>query len=280
MTAMSSMSAISIFTFRLRALPFAAVAAILVALSLPAPPAAAQATTSGSQLPQESTVKDPRSRAKIHTELGALYFQDGNLPVAMEELTIALYIDSTYAPAYSMRALVHHRLNEPQHAEDNFRDALRYAPDDPEIANNYGWFLCQVGKGKEAMPHFERALRNRLYQTPERAYLNAGQCAVSMGDLQRGEDYLQRAYRLTGGSPIAALRLADLYYRTNRLDEARKEVEDLIRKLEPNAEMLWLAIRVERKLGDRELEQRHATQLRRKFPGSKEYQELLKGNYE
>ena len=51
--------------------------------------------------------QDPRSRAKLHTELGTLYFQDGNVPVAMEELTIAIYIDPTYAPAYGMRALVH-----------------------------------------------------------------------------------------------------------------------------------------------------------------------------
>ena len=260
----------------------ARVLSLLVAV-LVAPPLLAQsATQTGPQPggPQDTTVKDPRSRAKIHTELGSLYFQDKNIPVAMEELTIAIYIDPTYAPAYSMRALVHHYLNEPQHAEDNFKEALRYAPEDPEIANNHGWFLCQIGKYKEGLPEFERALRNRLYQTPDRAYLNAGQCAVSMGDLKLGEEYLQKAYRMTGGSPITVFRMADLYFRTNRIDEARKELADLMRKIEPNAEVLWLAVRVERKIGDREVENRYTTQLRRKYPDSKEYQELLKGNYE
>lgn len=228
----------------------------------------------------EVSVKDARSRAKIHTELGALYFQDRNIPVAMEELTVAIYIDPTYAPAYSMRALVHHYLKEPQHAEDNFRDALRYAPDDPEIANNYGWFLCQIGKYKDGLPQFERALRNRLYQTPDRAYLNAGQCAMAMGDMKLAEDYLEKAHRFSNGSPVAALRRAELYYRTDRLDLARSELAELTRRIDPNAEMLWLAIRVERKLGDREAENRFATQLRRRFPTSTEYQELAKGNYE
>ena len=255
---------------------------LLVAVLVTPPLLAQSSTQTGPQPggPQDTTVKDPRSRAKIHTELGSLYFQDKNIPVAMEELTIAIYIDPTYAPAYSMRALVHHFLNEPQHAEDNFREALRYAPDDPEIANNYGWFLCQIGKYKEGLPEFERALRNRLYQTPDRAYLNAGQCAVSMGDLKLGEEYLQKAYRMTGGSPVTVFRIADLYFRTNRIDEARKELADLMRKIEPNAEVLWLAVRVERKIGDREVENRYTTQLRRKYPDSKEYQELLKGNYE
>ena len=243
--------------------------------------AGAQSQQGGGQnAQQESAAKDPRARAKIHTELGALYFQDGNVPVAMEELTIAIYLDPTYAPAYSMRALVHNYLKEPQYAEDNFREAVRYAPEDPEIANNFGWFLCQVDKKKEAMAQFERALRNRLYQTPERAYLNAGQCAVSMGDYSLGEDYLRKAYRMMGGNPAAGLRLADLYYRTGRFDEARKELSDIGRKMEPNAETLWLGARVERKLGDREAEARYATQLRRKHPTSREYQELLKGNYE
>lgn len=243
--------------------------------------ASAQSQQGGSQnSQQESQPKDPRARAKIHTELGSLYFQDGNVPVAMEELTIAIYLDPTYAPAYSMRALVHNYLKEPQYAEDNFREALRYAPDDPEIANNYGWFLCQGENKKEAMAQFERALRNRLYQTPERAYLSAGQCAVRMGDYALAEDYLKKAYRMMGGNPMAALRLADLYYRTDRLDEARKEISEIGRKMDSNAETLWLGVRVERKLGDREAEARYASQLRRKFPNSPEYQDMLKGNFE
>lgn len=243
------------------------------------PPAAAQGQQGGDGR-AERTVKDPRSRAKVHTELGALYFQDGNVPVAMEELTVAIYIDPTYAPAYSMRALVHHFLKEPNHAEDNFREALRHAPDDPEIANNYGWFLCQNGRGKEAMPQFERALRNRLYQTPERAHLNAGQCAMAMGRLDVARDHLDQALRLTGGSPMVALQLVELDYRAGLLDAARARLAELVRRVEPNAEALWLGVRVERKLGDRETEMSYAAQLRRRFPASKEYQELLRGNYE
>lgn len=229
---------------------------------------------------QESTVKDPRSRAKLHTELGSLYFQDRNIPVAMEELTIAIYIDPTYAPAYGIRALVHHYLKEPQHAETNFRDALRNAPDDPDIANNYGWFLCQTGKYKEGLEQLERALRNRLYQTPDRANLNAAQCAIGMGDLKAAEEYLDIAQRIGGGNPAISFQRADLFFRTDRLEAARIEVADLMRRIEPNAETLWLAIRIERKLGDREAETRLSNQLRRRFPSSNEYQELTKGNYE
>ena len=47
---------------------------------------------------------------------------------------------------------------------------------------------------------------------------------------------------------------------------------ELMRKIDPTSEVLWLALRIERKLGDAESESRYATQLRRRFPASNEYQ--------
>ena len=43
---------------------------------------------------QEQKSSDPRNRARIHTELGAMYFQAGNYAVALDELQIALNADS------------------------------------------------------------------------------------------------------------------------------------------------------------------------------------------
>jgi type IV pilus assembly protein PilF len=48
----------------------------------------------------------------------------------------------------------------------------------------------------------------------------------------------------------------------------------------PSAESLWLALRVERKSGQRVAEQSYATQLRRRFPGSDEYRKLQRGEFD
>jgi type IV pilus assembly protein PilF len=84
----------------------------------------------GAQLPvSEQTPKnETEQRAKVHTELGALYFVDGRAAVALEEARIALSVDANYAPAYNLLGLVHMSLNEPGLAEGNFRQALRIAP--------------------------------------------------------------------------------------------------------------------------------------------------------
>jgi len=54
---------------------------------------------------QMTVTGNARNSAKIHTELGALYFQDGQLATALEELRIAIAADSSYAPAHNVLGL-------------------------------------------------------------------------------------------------------------------------------------------------------------------------------
>ena len=247
---------------------------------LSAPFALAQKSTPPSSEPLATMkTKDDYTRAKLHTELGSMYFQDGNAIVALEELTIAISIDPKYAPAYSVRAIVLHQLKEYESADKDFQIALSLDEKDPEIANNYGWYLCQRGKVKESIPYFERAIRNTLYQTPEIAYLNAGSCYAKAGELDLAEDYVQKSLRFSPGDPRVLFQLANIDYLRGNDDAAKKYLTEVARKVEPNAEILWLMIRVERRLGDRSAEANHVAQLRRKFPESQEYRELLKGNY-
>ncbi len=223
--------------------------------------------------------RDPRTRAKLHTELGALYIQDGNMQVALEELTYAITIDSDYSKAYGMRGLVMHYLRENALAEKDFQRALSLDGNDPELNNNYGWYLCQVGREKEGLDYFQRAIRNPLYETPGKAYANAGACHLKLGDVVTAEGLLQTSLNLIPDNAQAKLQMAMIHYRRGEFDNAAQALQEFANN-EPNAEMLWLLVRVHRKLGNRLAEARYGTQLRRKFPLSPEAQELLKGNFE
>lgn len=165
------------------------------------PALAQQAVEAQSQRPAYGT--DPRARAKIHTEPASLYFQDGNLAVALEELGVAIHADPGYAPAYNVRGLVRAYLRELTLAEEDFKKALGLASNDPEINNNYGWFLCENGKPRQAISYFLNAIKNPLYTTPDLAYANAGSCAVKAGDLEGAENYLTTAIRLNGPAALA-----------------------------------------------------------------------------
>jgi type IV pilus assembly protein PilF len=223
---------------------------------------------------------EARQRARIHTELAAAYHARGNMGVALEELRIATAADASYAPAHSMFGLVYMDLRENQLAEQSFERALKLAPTDADINHNYAWFLCQNKREAESIKYFLQAIRNPLYATPWRSYSAAGVCSMRSGNFKDAEQFFERALRLEPEDPASLLQLGQLRYRQGRMDEARRLVARHNKVVAPTAESLWLALRVERRLGQRVAEQSYANQLRRRFPASPEYQALLKGKFD
>lgn len=240
----------------------------------------ADASQSSSVFGTPARPKDALTRAKAHTELASLYFQSGNLIIALEELTLATSIDPSYAPAFGMRGLVLFQIGEFESAEKDFNRALSLNEKDPELNNNYGWYLCQTGKMRESIDYFQKAINNPLYQTPEIAYLNAGACHAKLGELDDAEEYIQRVLRFSPDNLRAKFQMAEISYRRGNYGAARMQMTDVVRQTTPSAEMLWLLLRIERHLGNRAEEESLAAQLRRQYPGSSEYQALLKGIYE
>lgn len=223
---------------------------------------------------------EQQQRAKVHTELGSLYMLDGRSAIALEEARIALSADPNYAPAYNLLGLTHMVLKEARLAEENFRKAMSLAPGDPEISNNFGWFLCQNGGERESIAYFMAAAKNPLYTTPTKPYTNAGICSVRLKDDKAADAYLLTALQLSPTNTQALYWLADIAYRQGRHSEARQWATDIEKMMEPTAEVIWLALRIERKLGNREAEARYASQLRRRFPGSPEQRLLSQGQYD
>jgi type IV pilus assembly protein PilF len=224
-------------------------------------------------------VGDPRNRARIHTELGSAYFERGSMGVALEELHTAIAADPNYASAYNVLGLVHMELHENAVAEQHFEHALRLSPNDPDINNNYGWFLCQTGREQQSIAYFLAALKNPLYNTPARSYVNAGLCSLKNNEAD-AINYFERALRSAPDNLQALLNLASVRYKRGQLEAARGLIGRFNKLVEPTAESLWLALRIERKLGDRPSENALAAQLRRRFSGSQEYRDLIQGKFE
>jgi type IV pilus assembly protein PilF len=229
---------------------------------------------------KQTSAGDVQRRAKVHTELGALYLGDGRLATALEEARAAIAADSGYAPAYNLLGLVHMYLRENVLAEENFEHALRLAPDDAEISNNFGWFLCQSNQQKRSISYFQAAIRNPLYATPAKPLVNAGICSLQVKDDAAAEDFLSRALRMDNSNTTALYWLADVQYRHSHLGEARARIDALHHLSEPNAASAWLALRIAHKIGDRDAEARYSSQMRRKFSDSDEYQKMMRGQYE
>ena len=220
------------------------------------------------------------ARAKVHVELGLAYFQIGRYDVALDEARNALAQQGSYAPAYHLMGLVYMFIDDLPAARENFLRALRTAPSDPEFNNSYGWFLCATGQEREGLERLALAARNPYYRTPTRPYANAGLCHLRLKDDVAAEAQFLRAVQLDAGNAQALYHLAAIAYRRGAYGQARAYLVQLHQQRDPTPESVWLGLRTERKLGNREAEASYAAQLRGRFADSAEFQAMSRGQYE
>ncbi len=232
----------------------------------------------GTRGQQQSQANANTNSAKIHTELAGLYFERGQMGVALSEIDLAVQADRNYAPAYSVSGLIHMALREDKEADEAFRQGLHLDNADSEAHNNYGWFLCQRDRAKESIAHFMAAVKNPLYTTPERAYLNAGLCSQKAGDLAAAEEFLLRALSAQPDLAQALVGMAQVKLAGGDYAAAGKYFSRFTQNNENlTAEQLWLAVRIQRSLRDRNAEASYALQLRKRYPDARETQFLMDG---
>lgn len=217
-----------------------------------------------------------RDGARIHTELGAGYFSQGQIAIALEEFTEASRIDPNYPMAHNGLGLVYSALGEDAKADASFKRSISLDPSNSEARNNYGTFLCTRDRIDESITQFMEAVKNPLYTTKDIAYMNAGLCSLRKNDIDGAENYLQRALQVQPLLHRASYELAQIQFNRKKFGLAREYLQTPLVG-NPTPEVLWLAIRVERQLGDRDAEASYSLELRRNYPNSEQAKALLSG---
>jgi type IV pilus assembly protein PilF len=222
-------------------------------------------------------------RAQIRLQLAVGYYQDRKYEIALDEVKQAIAAAPDYADAYGFRALIYSAMGENELADENYRHALRLAPRNPDLANNYGLFLCDAGgKPAQGLGYFEAALKNPQYGSPAKALTNAGNCSLKLKNTDAAERYLLEALRYEPELPAIQAGLARVYFERRDANRAGFFINRLTEAAKPeslSADVLWLAIRVKHMLGDRATEATLAAQLRKRFPGSPEYAAFERGAF-
>ena len=247
---------------------------IVLAVALFLLAACSSTSTSESKPVTQNEPTDPRTRAEVHTMLAGEYYQRGNFAVALAETRAALKEDSTYANAYNMQALVYMELREDGAARDAFAKALSISPNNPEVLNNYGWFMCLRNEGAKGLELMKRASQDTLYPTPEKAYLSMGLCLRRLGRDAEAEDALRRAVLIRPDLIGALYNLAAISFERGSPKDAENYLVRYMRLSTPTLDALVLGVKIARAEKDGAAEQSYLQQLRRRFPDSPELQEL------
>ena len=222
---------------------------------------------------------EQQKRAAIRLQLAVDYYQQGQHKVALEEIRQALVVSPDLVDAYSVRALIFMDLNDKQRAEDNFLHALKLAPNNSDLSNNYGWFLCQNGKEKESIQYFERVLKDTSYPTPVKVLGNAGVCSLRLKDVINAERYFMMGFREQPANPSINANLAKILLEKGEYEKAKFYIDRVVKAEIMAADVLWLALKIEHKLNDQMAVSSLGTQLRRRHPTSKEYELFQRGAF-
>ena len=138
--------------------------------------------------------------------------------------------------------------------------------------------MTTLGKAPQAPHQFSRAMAVPNYRGIVRTLLAQGVCFAYAGELPEAERALQRSYELDPTNPSTAVNLSEVLYRRGDYTRARFYVSRVNTKRElASAQTLWLALRIENKLGNQEGLQEYGNQLRERFADSREAALLERG---
>lgn len=224
---------------------------------------------------------DPERLARTRLDLASAYLGRGQAQTALVEVRAALAAKPDLPEAYRLLGLIHAQLGDLRQAETNFQRALQLSPEDADTMHNYGWFLCQQQRYAEADVQFKAALAQPTYRDAARTTLVIGICQARAGRWADAERSLARAFELDPSNPTISYNLSEVLYRRGEFERARFYIKRLNSVPEyTNAESLWLAARIERRLGNMGGVQDFARQLRERFPQSRQAQQLELGRFD
>lgn len=221
-----------------------------------------------------------RRRARIRLELAIGYFEAGQTTVALDEIKQALAADPNFADAYNLRGLAYMRLDDAGLAEDSFRRAIALNPREPNTLHNYGWLLCQQKRYGDAAQQFSAALAVPNYMDRAKTLMTQGVCQMQAGQRPEAERSLTQAYEIDAGNPVIGYNLAALLAQREDWSRAQFYIRRVNNSPSANAETLWLGIKIERKLSNREAMAQLGGQLQRRFPQSREATAYERGNFD
>lgn len=217
-----------------------------------------------------------RRAAETNTELGRQYMSRGDYEIALDKLKRAIAHDKTYAPAHTVLAYLYEYVGDDEMAGREYREAVKYDPDDGSTNNNYGAFLCSTGDWKESEKYFEKALADPFYDTPALALSNAGLCAFNSGDLDKAEVYLRQSLEYDPNLPASLLAMGRISYEREQFLNARAFLQRYEIASAHTEESLLQAYRIEKALGDEVAASDYRRQLIQEFPQSNAAKQLTR----
>ena len=224
-------------------------------------------------------VFDRIAASRSRLALALKYIEIGNYQDAKINLEKAKAYNPDDAKVYLAYAYYHQKVQEPVAAEAAYHRALDLAPDDGNIHNNYGTFLCGEKRFAEAEHEFLTAIAAPRYNDIANSYENAGQCALEQGDKVLAVKYLQAALAHNPHNLAMRFAIAELHYQLADYPAAKQQLSLYEAVATDTANSLWLGFNIANKQDKPAIAEAYSRQLLAEFPLAIQTQKYIANDY-
>jgi type IV pilus assembly protein PilF len=192
---------------------------------------------------------DKLKAAKTRVSLGLTYLKNGNYSQAKFNLDKALQFAPRSADTHFSLAYYYQQVEEHDAAENAYQTAMDLAPNNADIANSYGAFLCERGNYAQAKRYFLKAVNSDNYISSAETYENLALCSRSHGETGDALAYLRSAVNHQPGRAKSLYMLAEALVEIESWAEAKDVLRRYQKVSQVSARSLLLISQIESALG-------------------------------
>jgi len=214
---------------------------------------------------------DRKQRASLHLQMATALMENGKLPEALSELSLAESLAPDDASIQNDMGLVYQLREKYQLAEPRFLKALELAPKYTDARANLARLYIDKGDYQKALKQISLVEQDLTYGAPEKALMLKGMTYYKMGNLKSAETYLVKAYEMQRKSCLTAYFLGRSYYDEKRLKDASQMLDQAIDncKTAKFEEPLFYSAMAHYGLGEKLEAKARAEELMTDYPKSK-----------
>jgi type IV pilus assembly protein PilF len=218
---------------------------------------------------------DQIKASKTRVSLGLTYLKNGNFRQAKFNLDKALEFAPRSADANFAMAYYYQSVNELEQAEDAYQYAMDLDPQNANIANSYGAFLCQNGDYEKAKKYFLKAVNTSSYISSAETYENLALCSRSQGQPEDAIQYLRNAVNHQPGRANSLFLLARSLVEVEEWQEARAILRRYEKIAQISPQSLLMAMKIERGTGNETAAAGYSDMLLRLYPNDAVTKKML-----
>lgn len=175
------------------------------------------------------SLAERKDESKIHFDVGVVHLNERNIAEALKELITAIEIYPGEPSYHNALGLAYFAKGMNDEAKASIKKALDLDPDFSEAHLNLSAIYIADQNWEMAINESKEALGNIFYRTPERAHNNIGWAYYNMGKYKEALSSFKKAVELNPGFSLAYYNMGLTYAKLKDIEKSAAAFEKAVK---------------------------------------------------